>query len=52
MIGGKHMVDINKIKMLLSGKFEMIDMKEFHYFLGIEVIQTPEASWSPNGTTS
>ena len=32
-IGGEHLTDINK--------FEMTDMKELHYFLGIEVIRTP-----------
>ena len=41
VIGGEHLVDINKVKYLLSGKFEMTDMKELHYFLGIEVIRTP-----------
>ena len=41
VIGGEHLVDINKVKSLLSNKFEMTDMKELHYFLGIEVIRTP-----------
>ena len=41
VIGGEHPVDINKVKSLLSGKFEMTNMKELHYFLGIEVIRTP-----------
>ena len=41
VIGGEHLVDINKVKSLLSSKFEMTDMKELHYFLGIEVIRTP-----------
>ena len=41
VIGGEHLVDINKVKSLLSSKFEMTDMKELHYFLGIEVIWTP-----------
>ena len=40
VIGGVNIVAINKVKSLLSGKFEMTDMKELHYFLGIEVIQT------------
>ena len=38
VIGGEHLVDINKVKSLLSNKFEMTDMKELHYFLGIEVL--------------
>ena len=41
VIGGEHLVDINKVKSLLSDKFEMTDMKELHYFLGIEAIRTP-----------
>ena len=41
VIGGEHLVNINKVKSLLSNKFEMTDMKELHYFLGIEVIRTP-----------
>ena len=41
VIGGEHLVDINKVKYLLSDKFEMTDMKELNYFLGIEVIRTP-----------
>ena len=40
-MGGEHLVAINKVKSLLSEKFEMTDMKELHYFLGIEVIWTP-----------
>ena len=41
VIGVEHLVDINKVKSLLSSKFEMTDMKELHYFLHIEVIRTP-----------
>ena len=41
VIRGEHLVDIKKVKSLLSEKFEMMDMKELHYFLGIEVIRTP-----------
>ena len=41
VIGDGHLVDINKVKSLFSTKFEMTDMKEFHCFLGIEVIRTP-----------
>ena len=41
VIGGEHLVEINKVKSLLSDKFEMTDMKELHYFLSIEVIRTP-----------
>ena len=41
VIGGKDLVEINKVKSLLSGRFEMKDLHELHYFLGIEVIRTP-----------
>ena len=41
VIKEENLVDINKVKSLLFGKFEMTDMKELHYFIGIDVIQTP-----------
>ena len=41
VIGCEHLVDINKVKSLFCNKFEMMDMKELHYFLGIEEIRTP-----------
>ena len=41
VIGGKDLAEINKVKSLLSGRFEMKDLHKLHYFLGIEVIQTP-----------
>ena len=42
VISGEWLININKVKSLISGKFEMKDMEEFHYFLGIEVIRTPD----------
>ena len=39
VIGGEHLANINKVKMLLSRKFEMKDMNKLHYFKGIEVIR-------------
>ena len=41
VIGGEHLANIENIRNLLSGQFEMKDMKELHYFLGIEVIRNP-----------
>ena len=38
VIGSEELVDINKVKSLLSSKFKM-DMKELHYFLGIMISQ-------------
>ena len=40
VIRGAQLANINNIKMFLSGKFVMMDMKEIHYFQGIEVIRT------------
>ena len=40
VIGGKDLVEINKVKSLLSNRFEMKDLHELHCFLGIQVIQT------------
>ena len=45
VIGGAHLVDIEQIKKLLFNRFEMKDMKELHYFLGID----SEVIWIPNG---
>ena len=42
VIGGEHLAYISHIKNLPSGRFEMKDMKELHYFLGIEVIRAPD----------
>jgi hypothetical protein len=36
---GDNDVDISDLKKLLKQKFEMKDLGELHYFLGIEVIQ-------------
>ena len=43
LIGGEHIANINNITVFLYNKFEMKDIKELHYFLGIEVI------WNPDG---
>ena len=40
VIGGKHLIEINKVKSLLFDKFETTDMKELHYLLSIKVIGT------------
>ena len=52
MIGREYLADINKVKMLLSGKFEMKDMNELHYFLGIEVIRTDDGIMLSKHNTS
>jgi hypothetical protein len=38
-------VDIFDLKKLLKQKFEMKDLGELCYFLGIEVIQSPKGIW-------
>jgi len=37
-----NLSDLNK---LLKQKFEMKDLEELHYFLGIEVIHSPKGIW-------
>ncbi len=38
-------VNISNVKKLLKQKFEMKDLGELRYFLGIEVIQSPKGIW-------
>ncbi len=42
IIIGYNDEDIFDLKKLLKQKFEMKDLGELHYFLGIEVIQSPK----------
>jgi hypothetical protein len=37
--------DISDLKIFLKQKFEMKNMGELHYFLGIEIIQSPKGIW-------
>ncbi len=46
IIIGDSYVDIFDLKKLLKQKFEMKDLGELRYFLGIEVIQSPKGIWS------
>jgi len=45
IITGDSDVDISNLKKLLKQKFEMKDLGELRYFLGIEVIQSPKGIW-------
>jgi len=45
IITGDSDVDIFDLKKLLKQKFKMKDLGELHYFLGIEVIQSPKGIW-------
>jgi hypothetical protein len=45
IIIGDSDANIFDLKKLLKQKFEMKDLGELHYFLGIEVIQSPKGIW-------
>ncbi len=45
IITGDSDVDIFNLKKLLKQKFEMKDLGELRYFLGIEVIQSLKGIW-------
>jgi hypothetical protein len=45
IITGDSNVDISNLKKLLKQEFEMKDLGELRYFLGIEVIQSPKGIW-------
>jgi hypothetical protein len=45
IITGDSDVDISDLKKLLKQKFEMKDLGELRYFLGIEVIHSPKGIW-------
>ncbi len=45
IIIGDSDADISDLKKLLKRKFEMKDLGELRYFLGIEVIHSPEGIW-------
>ena len=38
-------IDIDDVKLLLKQKFEMKELGELHYFLGIEFIRSPGWIW-------
>lgn len=45
IIGGDHMADVDHVKGLLRSQFDMKDLGELRYFLGIEVIRTKQGIW-------
>ena len=45
IVTGDSDADIENVKLLLKQKFEMKDLGELHYFLGIEVIRSPGGIW-------
>ena len=45
IIGGDNLEEVEHVKSLLKQEFEMKDLGELRYFLGIEVIRTAEGIW-------
>ena len=45
IVGGDSMDEIEHIKGLLKKQFDMKDLGDLHYFLGIEVIRMHEGIW-------
>ena len=45
IIGGDSLEEIKDVKGLLRNEFDMKDMGELRYFLGIEMIRTPKEIW-------
>ncbi len=44
-VGGDNEKEVEHVKHLLKQKFDMKDLGEFKFFLGIEVIRMPEGIW-------
>ena len=42
VITGADLAEINRVKLQLAASFDMKELGDLHYFLGIEVIRTPE----------
>jgi hypothetical protein len=45
IVGGDNEKEVEHVKSLLKQKFDMKDLGEFKFFLGIEVIKTPKGIW-------
>jgi hypothetical protein len=45
IVGGDNEKEVEHVKRLLKQKFDMKDLGELKFFLGIEVIRTPEGIW-------
>jgi hypothetical protein len=45
IVGGDNEKEVEHVKSLLKQKFDMKDLGELKFFLGIEVIRTPEGIW-------
>ena len=45
IVGGDNEAEIEHVKTLLKQEFEMKDLGELRYFLGIEIVRTKEGIW-------
>ncbi|WP_286497683.1 reverse transcriptase domain-containing protein, partial [Escherichia coli] len=45
IVGGDHESEIEHVKTLLKEEFDMKDLGELRYFLGIEIVRTEEGIW-------
>jgi hypothetical protein len=45
IVGGDNEKEVEHVKNLLKQKFDMKDLGELKFFLGIEVIKMPEGIW-------
>jgi hypothetical protein len=45
IVGGGNEKEVEHVKSLLKQKFDMKDLGELQFFLGIEVIRMPEGIW-------
>ena len=51
VITGTDLGEIDRVKLQLAASFDMKDLGDLHYFLGIEVIRTPEGILISNDIT-
>jgi hypothetical protein len=45
IVGGDNEKEVEHVKSFLKQKFDMKDLGELKFFLGIEVIRTPKGIW-------
>ena len=51
VITGADLGEIDRVKLQLVASFDMKDLGDLHYFLGIEVIRTPEGIFDKKWVT-